>query len=147
MVHKMLPLRQRRGAKEKLHHEEKLDHKANDFDFHDPDAFLWTDGELDASHKARFMEIAERRAKLLKGMDENRRAAFLDHEMARLLEYRELVQQTTDPEKKKSLIAAHKDEQDSLNRKIGHEPGRKKQLEDVWERDGFEKDTFDTKTL
>ena len=80
-------------------------------------------------------------------MDNNRRQAFLDHEMARLLDYRELVQQTKDPAKRKSLIAAHKAEQDALNKKIGHEPGRKQQLEDVWERDGFEKDAFDTKTL
>lgn len=137
--------RQRRGLKEKVHHEEKLDHRANQFDFHDPDAFLWNDEETNHKHMEQIKDIAHKRAQLLHNIDNHRKSAFLDHEMERLLQYRELVRKTSDPVVKQKLIRAHEMEQEALAAATPHEPGKRKQLEELWEKDGFEKDRFDAK--
>ena len=45
-----------------------------------------------------------------------------------------------------ALDAEQKDRMAEKENNVKH-PGNKDQLEDVWERDGFEKDSFDPKTF
>jgi hypothetical protein len=137
---------QRRAVQREKRHNGGLDPKAGEFNFKDEDREVWlADGPVD--HK-KLVEIAKRRAKQMGHLDRTRRVAFMQHEMKRLLEFKETMSKETDAAKKEALLANHEEENDELAKRRGQMPGSRKQLEDVWQgEDGFDKETFDPKTF
>eukprot|EP00037_Helgoeca_nana_P002131 m.31969 g.31969 ORF g.31969 m.31969 type:complete len:548 (-) comp12385_c0_seq1:79-1722(-) len=137
--------RQRRETRHKLRREEGLGgDRAGEFGFNDPGDQFWHGENVD---KKALKKIVENRAKLLHNVDHRRKEAFLQHEMERLLEYRELVQRTTDPHIKEALIAAHNAENQALKAAHGAEPGKEAALKEEWAAEGFDPDSFDPKTM
>ena len=81
-------------------------------------------------------------------LDRNRRVAFMQHEMKRLLKFKETIDSSTDTAEKELLLAEHESENEELAKRRAAAPGSRRQLEKVWEEeDGLDKDSFDPKTF
>eukprot|EP00039_Didymoeca_costata_P018094 m.332093 g.332093 ORF g.332093 m.332093 type:complete len:548 (-) comp16877_c0_seq1:1645-3288(-) len=135
---------QRRTAVHAQLREEGIESKADAFDFADEDNKLFLEPNVDTG---KLMDLVHKRADKLGEIDHERRRAFIQHEMIRLLEFKEKVEQLTDPNEKLKLVQLHDQATAFLNHTKGHEPAQKAQLEEVWEEDGLDKDAFDPKTL
>jgi len=137
---------QRRQAKRLKQERDGLHEKANEFDFKDQDRAIWMN-EDGVDHKA-LVGIAKRRAAQMGHLDRNRRVAFMQHEMKRLLKFKESIDSTADAKEKEELLAEHESENEELAKRRAAAPGSRKQLEKVWEEeDGLDKESFDPKTF
>lgn len=83
---------------------------------------------------------------MMSEQDKTRREDFKKHEMEKAHERREKREKMSDEERKKEeeeFKGHHNPKHDKM-----HEPGHKKQLEEVWEKeDGLDPDSFDPKTF
>lgn len=81
-------------------------------------------------------------------MQRRRRQAFLQREAGRLLNIRKNVALELDLDAKAALVQEHTDAVQELGKKLGHAPGHKKQLQDLWEKeDGLIGIRFNPKTF
>jgi len=137
--------RQRRMAERAKLHKEGLDSRAGEAELGDTDADIFMNDKVD---NLKLIAIAKKRADQMEHLDQDRRRAFLQHEMARLLKFKQLVEHESDPAKKQALIKAHDDETKVLTERRGHAPGHEKQMKEVWEKDdGLNPNDFDPKTF
>jgi hypothetical protein len=142
--------RQRRTARRERMKESGADPRAGEFDFKDADRDVWMEEKVD--HR-KLVEIAKRRVGQAENLDRDRRRAFMQHEMKRLLTFRKKVEAESDPAKKQALIDAHEVETEAQQASGGggealKAPGSRAELEDVWEKDdGFDRKQFDPKTF
>ncbi|EGD72860.1 hypothetical protein PTSG_04588 [Salpingoeca rosetta] len=121
----------RRRAEARMHVPRPHDAMPEGGEEEDEDLFLDPEAAFD-----KLTEIVKRRAAVLGEIDTKRRAAFLQKEMMRELEFRRSVAHEKDPEKKKQLIKSHK-------QKIGHA----KQLNEVWEKQDGMQSKFNPKVF
>lgn len=137
---------QRRQAARDKRERAGLKPKANEFNFKDKDREVWM-SEDGVDHKA-LVDIAKRRASQMGHLDRNRRVAFMQHEMKRLLKFKETIDNTADSTEKETLLAEHEAENEELAKRRSAAPGSREQLAKVWEEeDGLEKESFDPKTF
>ena len=81
-------------------------------------------------------------------MDEQRKKQFLKYEMEKELKHRMALRAMNEYDRKVqvALDEQNKKRMSEAEKNVKH-PGNKQQLEDVWERDGFEKESFNAKTF
>jgi len=84
----------------------------------------------------------------LKTMDEQRKRQFHKYEMEKELKHRMALRAMNEYDRKvqEALDIEQKDKKAEKQKALKH-PGNKAQLEDVWESDGFDRDSFNPKTF
>lgn len=68
-------------------------------------------------------------------LDARRRRAFLQREADRIISRRKRIQKQTNVGEKERLLREHQEEVDALKKSVGHRPGSKAHLEEIWQKE------------